>query len=336
MSAPTRLDPTVSASTPTATADHAPSSTARAGFDLQSAGSLLMGAAVLSWTGILVALADTGAATASFWRCALALVVLVPWAVAEYRRHGAVSLRYVGRALLSGLFLGADFLLWTRAVLESGAGIANVVLNVQVVALPLIAWAVAREKIAPRLLLAAPLLLGGIALAGGALGAGVSGPDPVHGALLGTLAGVAYSGFLYLNRTAAQQQPRHMVTPVMLATVAAGVVSGVAGLLTGGIEVSLPAHSWAWLIVLALTGQVVSWLLIGRGSAGLPSGTASALLLAHPVLSVVFGMIVLGEQLNVWQVLGCVVVVGTVAWVARPPRAARASRDQSSMRSEPV
>ncbi|PKB29245.1 drug/metabolite transporter (DMT)-like permease [Pseudonocardia alni] len=286
--------------------------------DPHSALLLVAGASVLAWTGILVALAGADPATASVWRCVLALVVLGPWALAEYRRAGGLPLATVGWSLLSGVFLGADFLLWTRAVLDAGAGIANVVLNIQVLALPLIAWVVAGERVPRRLVYAAPLLLGGIALAGGVLGAGAGGPEPVRGAVLGTLAGVAYAGFLHLNRSVSRGRPRHLVTPVALATVGAGVTCGIVGVAGGGIVVALPATTWAWLIVLALAGQVVSWVLIGRGSAGLAPGTAGALLLVHPVLSVVLGMLVLGETLTGWQVAGCALVVATVAALVGP------------------
>lgn len=302
--------------------------------DPAAVGSLLAGAALLAWTGILVALAGTDPATASFWRCLLALAVLAPWALAECRRHGAVPAGVAGWSLLAGVFLGADFLLWTRAVLDAGAGIANVVLNVQVLALPLIARVVSGERVPRRLLLAAPVLLGGIALAGGVLGAGIGGPAPVLGAVLGTLAGVAYSGFLFLNRSASRRTPRHLVTPVAVADVGAAVTCGVAGTLTGGIAIDLSATTWAWLIVLALAGQVLALVLVGRGTAGLAPGTGAALLLAHPVLSVLLGMLVLGERPTVAQTVGCLLVVVTVAWVARPSR--RRTRAQSSMRSAPV
>ncbi|GAA1379026.1 DMT family transporter [Pseudonocardia kongjuensis] len=291
--------------------------------DPRAVGALLAGAAVLAWTGILVALTGADPATASFWRCVLALVVLVPWALAEYRRHGPVTVAAAGWALLSGVLLGADFLLWTRAVLDAGSGIANVVLNVQVLALPLIAFLVAGERMARTQLLAAPVLLGGILLAGGVLGAGAGGPAPVRGAVLGTLAGIAYAGFLYLNRQVSRRNPRHLVTPVALATVGAAVTCGLVGVGGAGIAFDLPAASWAWLILLALAGQVVAWVLIGRGTAGMAPGTAGALLLVHPVLSVLLGMLVLDERPTAWQLAGCALVVVTVAAVARPARPAR-------------
>ena len=113
-------------------------------------------------------------------------------------------------------------------------------------------------------------------------------------------------------------EPNELVTPVTLATVGAAITTGGVGLAGSGIEVALPAQTWAWLIVLALAGQVVSWVLIGRGAAGLSAGTAGALLLIHPVLSVLLGMLVLGETLTAWQAAGCLLVVATVGWITRP------------------
>ena len=64
--------------------------------DPHSALLLVAGASLLAWTGILVALAGADPATASVWRCVLALVVLGPWALAEYRRAGGLPPATVG------------------------------------------------------------------------------------------------------------------------------------------------------------------------------------------------------------------------------------------------
>ncbi|WP_242623136.1 DMT family transporter [Pseudonocardia sediminis] len=287
--------------------------------DPRAVGTLLAGAAALSWTGILVALAGTDAATASFWRCALALVVLGPLAWREARRHGRPDAGMVGWAALAGVLLGTDFLLWTRSVLDAGAGIANVVLSVQVVALPLLAWLVSGTRVPRRQLLAAPVLLAGIALAGGVLGSAGDTPAPVRGAVLGALAGLAYAGYLFLQRAGARRSAVHVFTPVAVATASAAVTTGLAGVATTGIAVSLPAPTWMWLALLAVTGQVVAWVLIGRGSAGLAPGTTAALLLVHPVLSVVLGVVVLGESPTVAQLAGSALVVATVWAATRAP-----------------
>lgn len=211
------------------------------------------------------------------------------------------------------MLLGGDFLLWTQAVLDAGSGIANVVLNVQVIAFPLIALLVAGTPMARRHVLAAPVLLVGIALAGGVLGGDTTMPAPVRGAVLGAAAGLAYAGYLYVSRSSARRARGHLVTPVAAATVAATATTGILGAATEGIATTMPMSSWFWLAVLALVGQVVAWVLISRGSAGLAPGTAGALLLVQPVLAIVLGAAVMGERPTAWQLAGCVLVVLTVA-----------------------
>ncbi|MDQ4115599.1 MAG: EamA family transporter, partial [Actinomycetota bacterium] len=155
--------------------------------------------------------------------------------------------------------------------------------------------------------------------------------------------GLAYAGYLYLSRASAHAARGHVVTPVAAATVAAAATTGIVGGASQGISVSLPASSWFWLAVLAVAGQVVAWVLITRGSAGLPPGTAAALLLAQPVLAVVLGAVVMGERPTHWQLAGCLLVVVTVAVATRGQgRPAPAPSDpvgrpsQSRMRSAPV
>ncbi|HEV2239423.1 MAG TPA: EamA family transporter, partial [Streptosporangiaceae bacterium] len=83
----------------------------------------VLGAACISASAILVKLAGTGTATTAFFRCFLALPVLVALAVAEQRRHGPRPAAARGGALLAGLFLAVDLVLWNHTIAEVGAGI---------------------------------------------------------------------------------------------------------------------------------------------------------------------------------------------------------------------
>jgi drug/metabolite transporter (DMT)-like permease len=91
--------------------------------------SAVLGAACISSSAILVTLARTDAVTTAFFRCALALPVLVPLAVAEQRRLGRRSLRSRVSAVIAGLFLAVDLVLWNHAIADVGAGVATVLGN---------------------------------------------------------------------------------------------------------------------------------------------------------------------------------------------------------------
>jgi hypothetical protein len=79
-----------------------------------------LGAACISASGILVKLADTGTATTAFYRCFLALPVLLTLAVLEQRRHGRRQLAPRLGAVLAGGFLAVDLVLWNHTIAEVG------------------------------------------------------------------------------------------------------------------------------------------------------------------------------------------------------------------------
>ena len=81
----------------------------------------------------MVTLSGADPVTAAFFRCALALPVLVPLAIWEQRRLGRRPLRSRVTAVVAGLFLAIDLVLWNHAIADVGAGIATVLGNLQVV-----------------------------------------------------------------------------------------------------------------------------------------------------------------------------------------------------------
>lgn len=264
---------------------------------------------------MFVKLADVNAGTAAFLRCAVALVPLLPMLVHEARRRGALPRRLRRHAVVAGLFLGADYAMWTTSVLDVGAAIATVLINVQVIVFPLLARVFSGTTIPRRFLYACPVMLVGIALAGGVLRSGQETDHPVRGAVLGIAAGTAYAVYLYLTRLSGLGSPGHVVSPVALSTASAAVAAGLISLLTTGLPLAIPAASWGWIAALALLGQVTAWILISKGSPRLAPNTSAALLLLQPVMAIGFGLVVLGEKPAVSQLCGCAVVIGAV-WIA--------------------
>lgn len=267
-------------------------------------------AATLSVSALFVKLSGVTTSTAAFYRCALALPVLAPLAWREIRALGARSARWVGLDLLAGAFLGADLVLWGESIATVGAGIATVVNNVQVLVLPLLAFAITRERVSGAFLVMTPVLLAGVALTGGIADSRAFGSAPGYGALLGAASGVAYAGYLFLLRLGGG---RHRATPVCLATASAAVTALVVGGPWRGVDFAVGWPAFGWLLGLALSAQVVAWLLLGAALPRLPSSVGATLLLLQPVLAVLLGIALLGEQPSPWQLLGCVLVV-TVVW----------------------
>ncbi|GAA0909699.1 DMT family transporter [Pseudonocardia zijingensis] len=291
--------------------------------------AVVLGAASMSASSVLISLAEVDSATAAFYRCFLAALVLSPLAVAEVRRHGRLPAGLTGAALVAGVFLGVDFLMWNVSIGDIGAGIATVVVNLQIVLFPVLVGLVSRTRISRRFLFALPVLTAGVALAGGVLGGagGGVGADPVRGTVLCVLAAVAYTGYLFLNRRSGERSPAHLVTPVFLSTAAAAATAGGAGVAAGGIPVDLPAITWLWLALLAVFSQALSWVLVARGLPRIEPSWASTLLLLQPVGAVVLAAVVLGQVPTAPQFTGCALVLLTIWLLAAGPRLGRGRRE---------
>jgi drug/metabolite transporter (DMT)-like permease len=267
------------------------------------------GAVLVSASAVWVGLAGTSPGTATFYRCLLALPPLAVFAV---RERG--EMRGWGRAVAAGVLFCGDGMLWTQAIAEIGAGLSTVLVNLQVVLVPLLAWVVDREPVTRRFLLAVPVTLVGVVLAAGLLEDGLGG-DAVWGAVHATLAAVCYAGFLYFLRRGGREGP--VVLPYTVVTAAAAVTSAVAGVFWHGLDL---APGWApvgWLLLAAVCGQVIGWLLVAVYSPRLASHTGALLLLLTPVGALALGAAVLHEQPSPLQLLGCGIVLTSVLVAAR-------------------
>jgi drug/metabolite transporter (DMT)-like permease len=181
---------------------------------------------------------------------------------------------------------------------------------------PLVAWAVLGERPGRRLLAMLPVVVAGIVLISGALEQGAYGRDPTAGAIFGVLTGLTYAGFiLVLRHSSADRRPP--AGPLLDVTLAAAATTLAGGLLAGDLHLvpAWPGH--AWLVTLALTSQILGWLLISVSLPRLPAAIASMLLTIQPIGSVVLAAIIFGEDPTALQVTGVVALLAGVVVVAR-------------------
>lgn len=267
-----------------------------------------LGAACISSSAILVTLSGADPVTTAFFRCALALPVLVPLAVWEQRKLGRRPLRSRVAALVAGLFLAVDLVLWNHAIADVGAGIATVLGNLQVVFVAGFAWLILRERPQRRLLTMLPVVLIGVVLVSGMVDGGHSaGLQPAAGIGFGVATSAAYACYLLILRTSAGQSP-HIAGQLADATAGASLGALALGLALGGLQLDLSWSALRWLVVLALVSQTAGWLLITASLPRLPAALSSLVLLLQPAAALLLADIVLGERPTVVQVTGAALV----------------------------
>ena len=307
-------------------AGHQPGTRGRA---LAAAG---LGAACISASAILIKLADTGPATAAFYRCFLALPILFALAVVERRRRGPRRLAAHLGAIAAGAFLAIDLVLWNHTIADVGAGIATLLGNLQVLFVALAAWVLLRERPGRRFLVALPVVMAGVVLVSGLAGAGAGDSHPLAGIVFGIGTSLSYAAFLLILRQTSAGTP-HIAGPLAEVTTTAALGSLLLGLAFGGLQLDVPWASLRWLLLVAVTSQTVGWLLITSSLPRLPAAVSSLLLLLQPVAAIGLAAAVLAEWPSLAQLAGAVLVCGGVLAASRaspPPR----ERDRAG--TEPV
>jgi drug/metabolite transporter (DMT)-like permease len=99
----------------------------------------------------------------------------------------------------------------------------------------------------------------------------------------------------------------------------------VAGVIIGDAKLVPHWPGAGWLITLALTSQVLGWLLITVSLPRLPAALTSLLLTVQPVGSVALAALILGEAPTTLQLAGVALVLcGLLVATAPRPRVASA------------
>jgi drug/metabolite transporter (DMT)-like permease len=285
--------------------------------DQRPLGFAAAGALVIAFSAILVRLAEVSPSTAAVFRCAYALPLLGLLAYLERKRYGPRPARERHIALVAGIFFAADLTFWHHSIGAVGAGLATVLANVQVVLVGVIAWLALGERPERRSALAVPVVLLGVVLISGAVGSGAYGHNPGLGAIYGLVTAFTYAVFILLLRRAGAD-PRRPAGPLFDATLTSTFAAAIAGIVVGDIDFLPGLESQAWLITLALTSQVLGWLLISVSLPRLPALLTAITLTLQPVGSVILGVILLSERPSGVQLAGvAVVIAGIVLATAR-------------------
>jgi drug/metabolite transporter (DMT)-like permease len=255
--------------------------------------------------------------TSAFFRCLYAVPVL--WLLAR----GSERTRRERRlAWAAGVLFAIDLVAWHYSIAYIGAGLATVLGNLQVVLVGLTAWLVLAERPEARVLVGVGPALVGIVLISGAFEDGAYGSDPTKGAIYGIVTAISYTGFILLIRQSGGGNP---AAPLFEATWVAAVGCAAAGVAIGDVDFapSWPAHGW--LVLLALSSQVVGWLLITSSLPRLPAAVTSVLLTLQPLASLVLGIVLLGEDPTALQLAGAAAILTGLLLTTRPPRGSRAA-----------
>jgi drug/metabolite transporter (DMT)-like permease len=277
----------------------------------------LLGASCIAFSGVFYRYADVSPSTATVFRCLYGLPLLALFAWFEWRRFGGLPRGSIRLAMVAGIFFAGDLTFWHHSIDAVGAGLSTVLGNLQVLVVGIVAWLILGERPSRAILVAVPVVLVGVVLISGLVGAGAYGANPALGVVFGVATALCYSGYLLVIRRSGRDL-RRPVTPVAISTAATAGVALLVGVPLGDLHLAptWPAHGW--LALYGVTSQFLGYVLISLSLPRLPAAVTSIILLVQPVMSVALAMVLLREAPSALQLVGVALVVGGVAIATLP------------------
>ena len=285
--------------------------------------ALLLGSTALAFGPWLVRLSGVGAVAAGVWRLALALPFLFLLA-----RVTGQPVHWPGRklawvAIVAGFFFAADLAAWHTGIHMTKLGNATLFGNMS--SLIFAAWGLwmARRRPSPAQASALALAAVGAALLMGS-SAELSARN-LKGDLLALFAGLLYTGYLI-----AVQRARRSLKPLPMLFISSAFGAVMLLPLSLALGERLFPANWTFVIILALSSQVLGQGLLVYAIGALPPLVVGLTLLTQPAISALVGWIVYGERLSPLDWFGAAAIAAALVLVRLPQKGLRRPVEQPS------
>ena len=279
----------------------------------------MFGGVVVSFAPIIYAISDANPLTGAFFRMiyALPFLALIIW-FRGIDDNRTFNTRLI--AIGAGIVFALDFVSYHSSVDWIGTGIGTLIGNSQVIIVTLMSWRLFGERPNLSILISLPIVTIGLLLISGILDDEPYGDYPVRGVIAGVFTAIFYSAFLIIYRFANRElAPATNLQFDSTAGCALGLLI-LSFLPLQSIHVdpidfqpTLPVHGW--LLLLAILSQVVGWLAISYSLPRLPAAYTSFAILLQPVLTIVWGVVLLSESPSLQQSIGMIMILGSIIGV---------------------
>jgi drug/metabolite transporter (DMT)-like permease len=285
--------------------------------------ALLIGSCALAFGPWLVRLTGVGPVAAGFWRLALALPFLFVIALLTRQPVHWPGRKLAALVALAGFFFAADLAAWHAGIHMTKLG--NATLFGYTSSFVFAIWGLWLARRMPSLMQAAALVLAAL---GAALLMGSSfelSPRNFAGDLLAMFSGVLYFGYLVCV-----QQARGKLQSLPLLFIASAF--GAAMLLPVSLAIGerIIPNDWTFVIVLAISSQVIGQGLLVYALGALPPLVIGLTLLTQPAISALVGWLAYGETLSPVDWIGAAAIAVALVLVRLPQRSLREAAVQPS------
>jgi drug/metabolite transporter (DMT)-like permease len=279
---------------------------------------LLIGAVMISFSGVWVKISDVTPTASAFYRVFLGSLFLV--AAAGIRREIRwLGTRHAALGCLCGLFFALDLVCYHYSVHLIGPGLGTILPNLQVFILAILGAIFLNEKLHLRTIASMPVAFGGLWL--------VVGPEwtamESHyraGITLGLTAAIFYSLFIIsLRRLQTQQRGLSIFYVLMLVSFATSALIAPAIPITGDTFAIPNVQTLSALLALGLFSQCIGWILITNALPNLRTSLSGLILLLQPALAFVWDVLFFQRATGLVNWIGVLIVLCAIYFAATRP-----------------
>ena len=280
---------------------------------MPGASTMLIALAALFWGisgGIAGILLDSGwdAAVVSFYRGFVGLVFALGWLVLQRGSRGLASRSLWFWSVVAGLGVAGNFTFYFLSIEHGSVAVAATLMYCAPVFVYLASFALKLERPTAVKWLAIALVMVGVVLLTKLYAIG-AGDLSLMGVATGLLAGLSYALFIFGFKYAAPHGSPSAVLSIAFTVLA--VVLIVPADLSQTISV-VSAPELPLFVALGILGAGLSFLLYVVGIKHAAPALASMVAMVEPVTATLFGVAVLGENLEMIQLVGMGIILLTV------------------------
>ena len=273
--------------------------------------SLLMGAVMISFSGVWVKISHVSPTASAFYRVLIGGMILLPAALyrGEIKWQGK---RYLPLCLFCGLFFSLDLSLYHYSIHYVGPGLATILPNLEVLILAAIGFFFLHEKFNLSIIFSIPLALGGLFLIVGFEWSNLGRLYKI-GVYCGLAAAICYAGFLLtLRAVQSDQGGGSFFSVLMLVSLFTAAFLGLEIHLMGGTYKIPDVKSLFALVALALFSQALGWMLITNALPLLRASLSGLILLLQPALAFVWDVLFFKRPTSIINWLGVLLVLAAI------------------------
>lgn len=270
---------------------------------------LFFGVLCISWSAILVKLANVDGLASAFYRMFFGTVGILP--VWFFFRKPINDYKGVLIAIVCGVLFASDIAFWNTSIMLSKASVSTLLANLAPIWVGIGALLFHKDKPGKSFWIGTATAILGVWVIVGL--EGISEISLTKGNIFSIIASIFYGIYLLTTKYGRKGLDTFGFTSISM--ISSTIVLG-ALCLFGNVKLTgYTPDSWIFLIILGLIPQVAGWLAINQSLGHIKPTTASVTLLSQSVFTAIFAIPVLGELLTVNEIAGAVLVLAGIYMV---------------------